>query len=147
MRRWLSLTRKERQLVIAAAVYVGTAAIGVRVFGLRRLLKWADRPITADRTDANGPKDAKNPVGLAVAVERAGRYVPGGTCLARSLALTRMLRKRGLPAETRIGVKTADGFRAHAWVEVEGVPVTSEIENWGIENSPIFKSSGGPLSP
>jgi hypothetical protein len=49
MRRWLSLKRKERQLVIAAAVYVGTAAIGVRVFSLRRLLKWADRPITANR--------------------------------------------------------------------------------------------------
>ena len=38
MRRWLSLTRKEQRLVISAAAHVGTAAIGVRVFGLRRLL-------------------------------------------------------------------------------------------------------------
>jgi len=138
MRRWLSLTRKEQRLVISAAAHVGTAAIGVRVFGLRRLLKWADRPITANHADANAVRDAKNPDRVTIAVERAGRYVPGGTCLARSLALTRMLRTRGVPAETRIGVKTADGFRAHAWVEVEAVPVTSEIENWGIENRVIW---------
>ena len=100
MRRWLSLTRKEQRLVISAAAHVGTAAIGVRVFGLRRLLKWADRPITANHADANAVRDAKNPDRVTIAVERAGRYVPGGTCLARSLALTRMLRTRGVPAET-----------------------------------------------
>ena len=112
--------------MISAAAYVEAAAIGVRVFGLRRLLKWADRPITANLADANDVRDAKNPECVTIAVERAGRYMPGGNCLARSLALTRMLRTRGVPAETRIGVKTADGFRAHAWVEVEGVPVTGQ---------------------
>ena len=58
---------------------------------------------------------------VVTAVDRAGRYVPGGTCLPKSLALAWMLRRRGVSAAVRIGVRTAGGFEAHAWVEVEGV--------------------------
>jgi hypothetical protein len=43
-------------------------------------------------------------------------------CLARSLALARMLARRGLAADVRIGVQTADGrLTAHAWVEWMGL--------------------------
>lgn len=126
MRRWLSLTREERQLAIFSAAYVGAAAVGVRLFGVRRALKWADRPIAARRADHKASELAEYAASLAMAVERAGRYVPGGTCLAQALALTRILRTRGVAAETRIGVTTADGFHAHAWVEVEGVPLTRQ---------------------
>jgi hypothetical protein len=43
------------------------------------------------------------------------------TCLTRSLALVYLLRRRGLPAELRIGVrKTGEAFGAHAWVECQG---------------------------
>jgi hypothetical protein len=43
------------------------------------------------------------------------------TCLDRSLTLQRMLSRRGVPAQTRIGVqKSSHGVQAHAWVEVSG---------------------------
>ena len=48
--------------------------------------------------------------------ERAGRYMPGGSCLARSLALVWLLRGHGMAADLRIGVTDADAFEAHAWV-------------------------------
>jgi hypothetical protein len=46
---------------------------------------------------------------------------PHATCLKRSLILLRLLRKRGIPAELRLGVrKVDDDFSAHAWIECAG---------------------------
>ncbi len=42
-------------------------------------------------------------------------------CLTRSLTLVRMLRRRGVPAEVRIGVRRGEAeWQAHAWVEWQG---------------------------
>ena len=108
------------QSLISAAAYVAAAIVGIRVLGIRLMLKWADRPIATEKKATEHTDYTE----LVRAADRAGRHMPGGTCLARSLALTRMLRARGVAAETKIGVKTDDGFHAHAWVEVAGVPIT-----------------------
>lgn len=42
------------------------------------------------------------------------------SCLPKSIALERVLAAAGIGAEIVIGVVMTDGFRAHAWVEVEG---------------------------
>jgi len=43
------------------------------------------------------------------------------TCLEESLTLWFLLRKQGIPACLRIGVRTENGkFEAHAWVEHDG---------------------------
>ena len=123
MRRWLSLTREEQRLLISAVAYLTAAIVGVRVAGIRRMLKWADRPT------ASGPAQKKvaeraDYAELVQAMERAGRSVPGAGCLPQSLALARILRRRGVAADVRIGAKTAGGFHAHAWVEVGGIPLT-----------------------
>lgn len=45
-------------------------------------------------------------------------------CLPQSLALQALLRRQGLSAELRIGVRRADGkLQAHAWVEHAGSPL------------------------
>jgi|RhiMethySRZTD1v2_1073278.scaffolds.fasta_scaffold952793_2 transglutaminase superfamily protein len=54
------------------------------------------------------------------AINRACRYYPRETaCLQRSVALSWMLRRRGIPADLEIGVRQTP-FESHAWVEVEG---------------------------
>jgi hypothetical protein len=61
---------------------------------------------------------------LGRAVARTLALVPGDTrCLARSLVLTRLLARRGIPAKLVIGARTAPDFLAHAWVEYAGDPV------------------------
>jgi hypothetical protein len=115
--RWRALSPHEQTLVVRAAVSVAAMACGLRLIGVRRMLAAAARP----------PRHA---TGIAIAdyvtaIARAGRYVPGGTCLTTSLALARMLRKNGVAANVRIGVKAAGAFEAHAWVEVDGAPITS----------------------
>jgi hypothetical protein len=48
-------------------------------------------------------------------------------CLEQSLALYLLLRRRGVPAELRIGVQVYP-FYAHAWVELDGRPVNEDVE-------------------
>lgn len=69
----------------------------------------------------------KTAFALAVAV-KAGPWRP--QCLVRSLALARLLSRRGIPFVLRIGVPVGKdslhamnpgGFKAHAWVENAGI--------------------------
>ena len=54
----------------------------------------------------------------------ASYHIVGVRCLARSLALQRLLGRRGIPSRLRIGVDRRDGsLIAHAWVEHAGRPV------------------------
>jgi hypothetical protein len=66
--------------------------------------------------------DEKGQRRAAALVDRLGRLYPlQATCLKRSLVLLRILRRRGSPAELRLGVRTADGeFSSHAWIECAG---------------------------
>ncbi len=63
---------------------------------------------------------------LGRAVARTLRVIPGDSrCLARSLVLTRLLARRGIPAKLVIGTRLEPVFLAHAWVECGGHPVLS----------------------
>jgi hypothetical protein len=58
----------------------------------------------------------------------AGAFFPGrAVCLEQSLALYVLLRRRGVPAELRLGVQPRP-FYAHAWVELHGEPVNEDRE-------------------
>jgi len=59
------------------------------------------------------------------------------TCLRRSLVLQRMLGRRSIPAELRLGVRKEEGqLKAHAWLEYQGQPVGEaedlEEKYWGL---------------
>lgn len=50
-------------------------------------------------------------------------------CLSESLALWYLLRRKGIDAEFRLGVRTVLGpFESHAWVEYRGT-VLNDLEN------------------
>jgi hypothetical protein len=69
--------------------------------------------------EETGTLDARRAARL---VEGAASFYPlRATCLKKSLVLYRILRRRGVPAELRLGVRKAEGdFTAHAWVESRG---------------------------
>jgi hypothetical protein len=67
---------------------------------------------------------ARAGVRLGRAVVRTLRPLPTDTrCLMRSLVLSRLLARRGVPATLVIGVSREHGFESHAWVEHDGVPL------------------------
>ncbi len=117
--RWLALTRRERRLVLESAGAITIVVAGLRLLGARRMLRLP--PVSARGNAGPGPDEIRDHV---AAIERAGRYIPGGTCLTQSLALARILRRRGVAAYVRIGVKTAGALEAHAWVEADGEALT-----------------------
>jgi hypothetical protein len=80
---------------------------------------------------ADGPAPTRQPAEALPEAARLGRavvrtlaFLPGDTrCLRRSLVLTRLLARRGIPGRLVIGARTRPAFLAHAWVELDGVPV------------------------
>jgi transglutaminase superfamily protein len=84
--------------------------------GVQRILRSTQRGVRGSVADAHEIRD------LVAAVDRASRYVPGATCLSQAIALTWMLRRRGIAAVVRLGARSQRGaFKAHAWVEYQGV--------------------------
>jgi hypothetical protein len=62
-------------------------------------------------------------------VQIASRFTfPPATCLTRSIVICRILRRRSVHCDLRIGVRIAEGvFTAHAWVEVDGKPLGDKL--------------------
>lgn len=88
-------------------------------------------PIVGD-AEAVSVEDTTACARLARAVDRAARYgVFRPRCLARAVALSRMLEARGISAyRIRIGVRKEKGsFTAHAWVELGDAVFGDTIDN------------------
>lgn len=117
-RRLFGLTRQDL-LIITEAVIM---AIPIE-FWLRRLP--LDALIARLGKVGRGHRSVRSPIDI----ERAARLVDAlamfyplnPTCLKKSLVLFRILRKRGIAAELRLGVrKVQDRFAAHGWIECQG---------------------------
>jgi hypothetical protein len=117
-RAFRALSWPERALALRAWLLFPAVAVGLRLFGFRRLRAWAaGTPEAALRTDVVAATSVARLVSGA-----AAWATPRPRCLARSLVLGRLLRQAGLTADLRLGVDRASaGFAAHAWVEHAGV--------------------------
>lgn len=109
-RAWLALLEI---MVVSLGV-----EIGLRMVPIKRLLHlscWRPIPPTPLIDTARLEELSR----LAAAVFR--RYPFRLTCLKRTLILSALLRRRGVPVDLKIGVaKTADTLHAHAWLEQDG---------------------------
>ena len=105
--------------------------IGVRVFGFPRTFQLMDKWCRRGGV-VGAPAAQRRTVRLAVeAVRTANRYYcrRGPDCLPRALAIFVLLRRRGVPATLRIGVKRYP-FGAHAWVECRGEVLDDSTDDW-----------------
>jgi hypothetical protein len=98
-----------------------TCAVAVRVLPFRwiaaALLGRATSP--ACRTASDGDRRRARAIGRVVA-HYAARHRATRSCLVQALATRALLSRRGIRAETRVGVARAAGAAptAHAWVLV-----------------------------
>jgi Transglutaminase-like superfamily len=108
--RGLHLPRDERLVALHALALLLRAAGSLRARGLAR---------TEARLRAPVVRASLDPARVAALVDIVASVVPGATCLARSLALTRLLHERAVLC---IGVRPGEReLDAHAWVELDGV--------------------------
>ncbi len=126
--------------VATCTILLAAADLALKTLGLRRSVRLARRlakPAGAAAL-ATAPRVV---VDTAKQVATAAAFYPGrAQCLEQSLALFLLLRRRGVPAELRIGVQPFP-FAAHAWVEHDGRPI-NEPEDFVTRLAP-FPSLGG----
>jgi hypothetical protein len=127
LRRIVRLPAGDVWLMVAAQWWLARAASEVRRRPSGRLLSEANpagaSTAVAPGGDAVGEEDLALARRLALAVERVSENGPlRATCLVRSVALQRMMERRGLlGSRIHIGVRMVEGeFLAHAWVEWRG---------------------------
>jgi Transglutaminase-like superfamily len=107
--RGLRLPRDERLVALHALALLLRAAGSLRARGLAR---------TETRIHPPAVRASLDPARVAEIVEIVASLVPGATCLARSLALSRLV---GDDAFVCIGVRPGEReLDAHAWVELDG---------------------------
>lgn len=127
-RRWRTLRRLpwyERRSAAAALLALTGMRLALSSLGFRRVHGMLSRWVAAlavAALDEPAIRAARAAATLR-ALERAAGCGPSRpSCLPRSLTLWWLLRRQGLPAELRIGVRReGDRLEAHAWVEQDGV--------------------------
>lgn len=125
--RWRALIPAQRRTLLLAWCLLPAVWVALWAWGLPHLQGWlARQPMAA----APVAMPLSEVTGLGRAVNIAARLTPfPATCLTRSLLLVWLLRRQGMTCELRIGVQLREGvFRAHAWVERDGVPVNDRAD-------------------
>lgn len=98
--------------------------ISLRVFGFARVMRVA-RSIAAGR--ALNRDRALIDATLRRILQATALYPGRSQCLEQSVIAYVLLRRRGYDVQLRIGVQHYP-FAAHAWVELDGEPVTESVE-------------------
>lgn len=120
----------DRVLLVEAIGTIRLVRVLVVGLGVQRLQGLLARQ--SGRAAARDPGDDRSR-GRATAVAAvvalaALRVSDDHTCLHRSLALWWILRRRGLNAQLRMGVRKAEatGFEAHAWVDYQATVLNDD---------------------
>lgn len=129
VRRFRAYDAEQRRVAMVSLAALPVLQSALRLGGLRAV-RWLVR----GRAHPTAPP-AGDPVAdgrhLAEPVRAAARlwHLDRRGCVARSALLWRLLTRRGIPAQARIGTRLSGQpgprrtLAAHAWVEVDGVPV------------------------
>ena len=115
---WLIVIHRSGLRFVRLLIEVLTIALGTEYALRRRPFERVLAQAAEGRRRLTGAPEIATPAVLR-AIRVAYRILPlEPTCLKHSLIFCRVRRRRGLPAELRIGVQKNEGvFAAHAWVE------------------------------
>ncbi len=124
LRTVLTLSPHDWWMLVQTWTLLLAVDLGLRVLPLRRV----QALLSLRHKDARYPYPAE----LSAVTQHLWRLVDIAarhhlyrmTCLRRSVVLQWLLRRRGIPADLRIGVrKESEVLRAHAWLEVQAKPI------------------------
>jgi len=122
----------ERQALFQALVLLPMVVLELRLFGFRMcVLHLARWNAVGSECSLTQPADALNQAQqTARAVSFAARHgICRASCLHQSLVLWWLLRRQGLKAAFRIGVRIESGnIEAHAWLEYQGQPLHQQAD-------------------
>lgn len=109
--------------VIEAYIQIIVLFVILKLRGIRHYTKYFDPPPFLSNLDNNDEATLKS---VKKGMNTAVRFmIFNSDCVYQSLAFTMMLRRRTIPAVVCMGVSSFP-FKAHAWVEVNGVIVSDD---------------------
>jgi hypothetical protein len=125
LEHWRGLAPRDRRLLLQLTVLLPLIGLALKVLGYRRTHDALGRAVprrTSDPGCAPDESPAETARRIARLVSIAARHGPyRASCLRQSLALWWLLRRRGVAADLRIGVRREQNqLQAHAWVEHDG---------------------------
>jgi transglutaminase-like putative cysteine protease len=126
LKRFSRIPVTRKRLLFEAIASLATARLAMACIPFRRIAAWLGTSGAETAADAS-PEETRTAEAVGWAVEVMGRRVPwDGRCLARALAATSMLRRRGVEGTVTFGVREGEsaGFDAHAWLRVGSLVVT-----------------------
>ena len=126
--RWRALGWRDKRRLFALLLLLPTTHLALAMFRLQRVRDWLERASTIRAPSACTPEMLADAIRLAELAEIAGRRgAVAASCLRQSLVVWWWLRRRGLPAQLRIGtIGSGESFAAHAWVELDGVALAQK---------------------
>lgn len=122
--RFCNLSGRERRDFFRGLLFLPLVVAWLRVSTFRRVRqalekRHRDAALTNQRDDTRALAESQSASRMLDAASRRG--IVRGNCLSRSIALWWLLRRKGIPAQLRIGArKIGDQLEAHAWIEVAG---------------------------
>jgi hypothetical protein len=120
VRKFLSLSSREKFLLVKAAMLVIAIRIGLTFLPFATLHNLVAK--CPREKGIPNKKERPSIEQIAWSVRAAGYFVPKATCLVQALAIQAFLQREGFPAILQIGVTKGDKgeLQAHAWVESQG---------------------------
>lgn len=126
--KWLELPFREKILLARFIFCLPWISFSIRYFGYlrtRKFLSGLTRQTALRQANAAELAQAQRNAELLLIAGRRGLIT--ATCLRQSVLLEYWLKRRGLAAEIKIGVrKEQDLFDAHAWVELNGIALAQD---------------------
>jgi hypothetical protein len=138
VRKWRQLTAAERGMLLRATVALVAVRLALWIAPFRRVWCWFGGATTSRSLQ---PRKRSAMATARWAVDAVGRRLPRATCLVRALALQHLLRQQGIAGQMRLGVAHAGSFKAHAWVEVDGIPLTGGDDLSAYRVLPIWETT------
>ncbi len=131
LRRFSSLERRAQSLFLRSIVMLPLVSLSLRWRGFRTTRAALERfppKANVEQKAATASGRAAQTAYMVNLADRHGLVHP--SCLAKSLTLWWLLRRQGIPADLRIGIrKEKEKFEAHAWVERDGAALNEPEEH------------------
>jgi hypothetical protein len=121
-----ALTADDWRVILVSLVALPSTALVLRAAGLKRTTAWLSGPaFLVDGAGLDPAGEIESAVRVVRAVGIAANRGPyRANCLKRVLVSRWLLARRGIDSEIKFGAtKDAAAFLAHAWIEVQGIPI------------------------
>jgi len=131
LRRFSSLERRAQSLFLRSIVMLPLVSLSLRWRGFRATRAALERFPPKAKVKQNAATASGRAAQTAYMVNLADRHgLVHPSCLAKSLTLWWLLRRQGISADLRIGIrKEKEKFEAHAWVERDGAALNEPEEH------------------